>query len=176
MVLVFFFSDKVKCDVCHNCRNLGWMAYLSTNLSIHPSIYKHVRWLPSAFPQVHRAKAILSHLVKCIAGEIVALKDSSTNPEKRMRSRTISLGGSTARDQRLFSKAESSTPDYTEISSVPPLPLYALLAADDDTAPKPGELPAWWPKWNEAIKYRIKLQFLSYRAGYNIYFYFVSGI
>ncbi|XP_075875590.1 dmX-like protein 1 isoform X2 [Nelusetta ayraudi] len=87
--------------------------------------------------KVHRAKAILSHLVKCIAGEIVALKDSSSNPEKRMRSRTISAGGSTARDQRMFSKAESSTPDYTEISSVPPLPLYALLAADDDMAPKP---------------------------------------
>lgn len=73
----------------------------------------------------------------------MALKDSSSNPEKRMRSRTISAGGSTARDQRMFSKAESSTPDYTEISSVPPLPLYALLAADDDMAPKPGELPAW---------------------------------
>ncbi|KAM4575859.1 dmX-like protein 1 isoform 2-T2 [Odontesthes bonariensis] len=83
--------------------------------------------------KVHRAKAILSHLVKCIAGEIVTLKDSNTNPEKRVRSRTISVGGSTARDQKIFSKAESSNPDYTEISSVPPLPLYALLAADEDT-------------------------------------------
>ncbi|KAM6930538.1 LOW QUALITY PROTEIN: dmX-like protein 1 [Xenentodon cancila] len=83
--------------------------------------------------KVHRAKAILSHLVKCIAGEIVTLKDSNTNPEKRVRSRTISVGGSTARDQKIFSQAESSSPDYTEISSVPPLPLYALLAADEDT-------------------------------------------
>ncbi|XP_061585398.1 dmX-like protein 1 isoform X2 [Cololabis saira] len=83
--------------------------------------------------KVHRAKAILSHLVKCIAGEIVTLKDSNTNPEKRLRSRTISVGGSTARDQKIFSQAESSSPDYTEISSVPPLPLYALLAADEDT-------------------------------------------
>ncbi|XP_041855596.1 dmX-like protein 1 isoform X2 [Melanotaenia boesemani] len=84
--------------------------------------------------KVHRAKAILSHLVKCIAGEIVTLKDITTNPEKRLRSRTISVGGSTARDQKIFSKAESSSPDYTEISSVPPLPLYALLAADEDTS------------------------------------------
>ncbi|CAG5924332.1 unnamed protein product [Menidia menidia] len=83
--------------------------------------------------KVHRAKAILSHLVKCIAGEIITLKDSNTNPEKRLRSRTISVGGSTARDQKIFSKAESTHPDYTEISSVPPLPLYALLAADEDT-------------------------------------------
>uniref|UniRef100_A0AAQ4RHA1 Dmx like 1 n=1 Tax=Gasterosteus aculeatus aculeatus TaxID=481459 RepID=A0AAQ4RHA1_GASAC len=87
---------------------------------------------------VHRAKAILSHLVKCIAGEIVALKDSTTSHEKRVRSRTISAGGSTARDRKMFTKAENSIPDYTEISSIPPLPLYALLAADEDTSPKPG--------------------------------------
>nr|XP_054587570.1 dmX-like protein 1 isoform X2 [Nothobranchius furzeri] len=83
--------------------------------------------------KVHRAKAILSHLVKCIAGEIVILKENATNPERRVRSRTISVGGSTSRDEKIFSKAESSSPDYTEISSVPPLPLYALLAADEDT-------------------------------------------
>uniref|UniRef100_A0AAX7TRF8 RAVE complex protein Rav1 C-terminal domain-containing protein n=1 Tax=Astatotilapia calliptera TaxID=8154 RepID=A0AAX7TRF8_ASTCA len=86
--------------------------------------------------KVHRAKAILSHLVKCIAGEIITLQDSSTSPEKRVRSRTISVGGSTATDQKMFSKAENSSADYTEISSIPPLPLYALLGADDDT-PKP---------------------------------------
>lgn len=67
----------------------------------------------------------------------MTLKDNTSNPEKRLHSRTISAGGSTARD-RMFSKAESSTPDYTEISSVPPLPLYALLAADEDMSPKHG--------------------------------------
>ncbi|XP_040012399.1 dmX-like protein 1 isoform X3 [Xiphias gladius] len=90
--------------------------------------------------KVHRAKAILSHLVKCIAGEIVALKDSTSNPEKRVRSRTISAGGSTARDPKMFSKVENSSPDYTEISSIPPLPLYALLAADEDRSPKPEKV------------------------------------
>lgn len=68
----------------------------------------------------------------------MALKDSTTNPGKRVRSRTISAGGSTARDSKMFSKSETSTPDYTEISSVPPLPLYALLAADEDTSSTPG--------------------------------------
>ncbi|KAJ3604686.1 hypothetical protein NHX12_029426 [Muraenolepis orangiensis] len=87
--------------------------------------------------KVHRAKAILSHLVKCIAGEVVALKDNASNPAKRLRSRTISAGGSTARDNKMFSKkGEGAPPDYTEISSIPPLPLYALLAADQDTLPK----------------------------------------
>nr|XP_061804527.1 dmX-like protein 1 [Nerophis lumbriciformis] len=90
--------------------------------------------------KVHRAKAILSHLVKCIAGEIVALKDNAANPEKRVRSRTISAGGSTARERKMFGKDENSTPDYTEISSIPPLPLYALLAADEDTPPKPEKV------------------------------------
>ncbi|XP_019742626.1 dmX-like protein 1 isoform X1 [Hippocampus comes] len=90
--------------------------------------------------KVHRAKAILSHLVKCIAGEIVPLKDNTTNPEKRIRSRTISAGGSTARERKMFGKDENSTPDYTEISSIPPLPLYALLAADEDTPPKPEKV------------------------------------
>ncbi|KAF5905311.1 dmX-like protein 1 isoform X1, partial [Clarias magur] len=84
--------------------------------------------------KVRRAKAILSHLVKCIAGEIVTLKDTNVNQERRLRSLTISASGSTARDPKgMFSKSESS--DYTEIDSIPPLPLYALLAADDDAAP-----------------------------------------
>ncbi|XP_053277772.1 dmX-like protein 1 isoform X2 [Pleuronectes platessa] len=86
--------------------------------------------------KVHRAKAILSHLVKCIAGEIVPLKDSTAHPERRVRSRTIGASGSTARDPKMFNITENSAPDYTEISSIPPLPLYALLAADEDTSRK----------------------------------------
>lgn len=80
------------------------------------------------------------------------LKDNATNPEKRVRSRTISVGGSTARDQKIFSNAESSSPDYTEISSIPPMPLYALLAADEDTS-QLGELTAC----SLNIKHSIKL-------------------
>lgn len=82
--------------------------------------------------KVRRAKAILSHLVKCIAGEVVAINESENNHDKRLRSLTISASGSTARDPKTFSKAE--TTDYIEIDSVPPLPLYALLAADDDSS------------------------------------------
>ncbi|NXM65735.1 DMXL1 protein, partial [Serilophus lunatus] len=82
--------------------------------------------------KVRRAKAILSHLVKCIAGEVVAVNESEPNHDKRLRSLTICASGSTARDPKTFSKTE--TTDYVEIDSVPPLPLYALLAADDDSS------------------------------------------
>uniref|UniRef100_A0A8C0IVS7 Dmx like 1 n=1 Tax=Chelonoidis abingdonii TaxID=106734 RepID=A0A8C0IVS7_CHEAB len=80
--------------------------------------------------KVRRAKAILSHLVKCIAGEVVAINESEPNHDRRLRSLTISASGSTARDPKTFNKTENT--DYTEIDSVPPLPLYALLTADDD--------------------------------------------
>ncbi|KAM5192027.1 dmX-like protein 1 [Mantella aurantiaca] len=82
--------------------------------------------------KVRRAKAILSHLVKCIAGEVVAINDNEPNHERRLRSLSISVSGSTSRDPKTFSKPENA--DYTEIDSVPPLPLYALLAADEDTS------------------------------------------
>ncbi|XP_075128224.1 dmX-like protein 1 [Leptodactylus fuscus] len=82
--------------------------------------------------KVRRAKAILAHLVKCIAGEVVTINDNEHNPERRLRSLSISASGSTSRDPKTFSKPE--TADYTEIDSVPPLPLYALLAADEESS------------------------------------------
>uniref|UniRef100_A0A670JJC7 Dmx like 1 n=1 Tax=Podarcis muralis TaxID=64176 RepID=A0A670JJC7_PODMU len=78
--------------------------------------------------KVRRAKAILSHLVKCIAGEVIAIDDPEH--EKRYRSLSICASGSSTRDPMTFSKCTIT--DYTEIDSVPPLPLYALLAADED--------------------------------------------
>ncbi|XP_075431786.1 dmX-like protein 2 isoform X3 [Ascaphus truei] len=83
--------------------------------------------------KIRRAKAILSHLVKCIAGEIAIVKDLDTGDEaapKRHLSRTISVSGSTAKDMIITGK--DGTREYTEIDSIPPLPLYALLSADQD--------------------------------------------
>nr|DBA31766.1 TPA: hypothetical protein GDO54_007546 [Pyxicephalus adspersus] len=85
--------------------------------------------------KVRRAKAILSHLVKCIAGEVAVVKDldaGDNQAPKRHLSRTISVSGSTAKDMIITGK--DGTRDYTEIDSIPPLPLYALVAADKDTA------------------------------------------
>uniref|UniRef100_A0A6J0SL40 DmX-like protein 1 isoform X4 n=1 Tax=Pogona vitticeps TaxID=103695 RepID=A0A6J0SL40_9SAUR len=78
--------------------------------------------------KVRRAKAILSHLVKCIAGEVIAVNDP--DHEKRYRSLSICASGSSTRDPMMFSRCAIT--DYTEIDSVPPLPLYALLAADEE--------------------------------------------
>ncbi|XP_063104809.1 dmX-like protein 2 isoform X4 [Cavia porcellus] len=82
--------------------------------------------------KVRRAKAILSHLVKCIAGEVAVVRDPDTGEgSKRHLSRTISVSGSTAKDTVTIGK--DGARDYTEIDSIPPLPLYALLAADQDS-------------------------------------------
>ncbi|ETE63888.1 DmX-like protein 2, partial [Ophiophagus hannah] len=91
--------------------------------------------------KVRRAKAILSHLVKCIAGEVAIVKDpeSAGGGSKRHLSRTISVSGSTAKDA--VTTGKEGTRDYTEIDSIPPLPLYALLAADQDSTYKTEEAP-----------------------------------
>nr|XP_033775682.1 dmX-like protein 2 isoform X3 [Geotrypetes seraphini] len=90
--------------------------------------------------RVRRAKAILSHLVKCIAGEVAVVKDTDTgdgSTPKRHLSRTISVSGSTAKDTIIAGK--DGIREYTEIDSIPPLPLYALLSADSDTTYKVSE-------------------------------------
>ena len=89
--------------------------------------------------KVRRAKAILSHLVKCIAGEVAVVRDveAEEGGTRRHLSRTISVSGSTAKDTILAGRDGGR--DYTEINSIPPLPLYALLSADLDTSYKAGE-------------------------------------
>ncbi|XP_047678212.1 dmX-like protein 2 isoform X3 [Tachysurus fulvidraco] len=84
--------------------------------------------------KVRRAKAILSHLVKCIAGEVAVVRDAVAGEggTRRHLSRTISVTGSTAKDTIVAGRDGGR--DYTEINSIPPLPLYALLSADLDTS------------------------------------------
>ncbi|KAJ3593834.1 hypothetical protein NHX12_006168 [Muraenolepis orangiensis] len=89
--------------------------------------------------KVRRAKAILSHLVKCIAGEVAVVRDveAGEGGARRHLSRTISVTGSTAKDTIVAGRDGGR--DYTEINSIPPLPLYSLLSADLDTSYKGGE-------------------------------------
>uniref|UniRef100_A0A673GBM5 DmX-like protein 2 n=1 Tax=Sinocyclocheilus rhinocerous TaxID=307959 RepID=A0A673GBM5_9TELE len=89
--------------------------------------------------RVRRAKAILAHLVKCIAGEVAVVRDveAGEGGARRHLSRTISVTGSTAKD--IIVAGRDVGRDYTEINSIPPLPLYALLSADQDTSYKMGE-------------------------------------
>ncbi|OBS78650.1 hypothetical protein A6R68_18963, partial [Neotoma lepida] len=99
--------------------------------------------------KVRRAKAILSHLVKCIAGEVAIVRDPDAGEgTKRHLSRTISVSGSTAKDTVTIGK--DGTRDYTEIDSIPPLPLHALLAADQDTSYRISEESTKKPQSYEA--------------------------
>ena len=85
------------------------------------------------FGKVKRVKAILAHLTRCIAGREVTKNVDEMDVEDRnhfMRQRTYSIAQSPG-DSKLN---EEITLDYVEIKSIPPLPLYALLAADSDSA------------------------------------------
>ncbi|XP_032415606.1 dmX-like protein 2 isoform X2 [Xiphophorus hellerii] len=89
--------------------------------------------------KVRRAKAILAHLVKCIAGEVAVVRDveAGEGGSRRHLSRTISVTGSTAKDTIVAGRDGGR--DYTEINSIPPLPLYSLMLADLDTSFKGAE-------------------------------------
>lgn len=84
-------------------------------------------------------QAILAHLVKCIAGEVAVVRDveAGEGGARRHLSRTISVTGSTAKDTIVAGRDGGR--DYTEINSIPPLPLYSLILADLDTSYKGPE-------------------------------------
>lgn len=84
-------------------------------------------------------QAILAHLVKCIAGEVAVVRDveAGEGGARRHLSRTISVTGSTAKDTIVSGRDGGR--DYTEINSIPPLPLYSLMLADLDTSYKGPE-------------------------------------
>ena len=83
-----------------------------------------------------RVKAILSHLVRCIAGENAVKRavigdedvedgdDTSASINRTMSLSTSPVEGIDEADSKL---------DYIELASIPPLPLYALLTADKET-------------------------------------------
>ncbi|XP_070543555.1 dmX-like protein 2 isoform X2 [Ptychodera flava] len=83
----------------------------------------------------NRVKAILAHLVRCIAGEDAATKavvvgDSEPRPKVHSRSHSqarLSISPSPAEVSILESELNL---DYIEMNSIPPLPLYALIEAD----------------------------------------------
>jgi len=71
------------------------------------------------FGKIRRVKAILAHLLRCIAGSAGSGGDTVDSGLGPMDS----TGASGPLDER--------SPNYVEISSIPALPLYALLAADN---------------------------------------------
>lgn len=85
------------------------------------------------FGKVRRVKAILAHLVRCIAGREATHAQNVTDVDdsRLFRQRTVSVSQSPGEAPMLN---EESNLDYVEITSIPLLPLYSLLAADNDTS------------------------------------------
>ncbi|XP_073977920.1 rabconnectin-3 alpha isoform X3 [Rhodnius prolixus] len=99
--------------------------------------------------KIRWVKAILAHLVRCISGTctvqqgtvVCSLSDEENLTKQRgwSRSRTLSVsygpGTTSPLEQRGSTTAipEELTLDYAEITSIPPLPLWTLLAADKET-------------------------------------------
>lgn len=100
--------------------------------------------------KIRWVKAILAHLVRCISSTYAFRQgsglQSSTDEETLVRqrgwsrSRTLSVsyagaGTTSPLEHRGSTTAipEEVTLDYAEIASIPPLPLYTLLAADRET-------------------------------------------
>ncbi|CAG2055238.1 unnamed protein product, partial [Timema podura] len=99
--------------------------------------------------KIRWVKAILAHLVRCISGTCSVRQgtfQSGTDEESLVRqrgwsrSRTLSVsyvgaGTTSPLEQRGSTTAipEELTLDYAEITSIPPLPLWTLLAADKET-------------------------------------------
>nr|XP_018898945.1 PREDICTED: dmX-like protein 2 isoform X2 [Bemisia tabaci] len=101
--------------------------------------------------KIRWVKAILAHLVRCISntcsvrqGAVVCSFSDEENLMRQRgwsRSRTLSVsyaGATSPLEQRGSTTAipEELTLDYAEITSIPPLPLWTLLAADKESSVK----------------------------------------
>ncbi|UYV72066.1 DMXL1 [Cordylochernes scorpioides] len=105
------------------------------------------------FGKLRRVKAILSHLVRCLAGTENIKKTFLQVPEESKDSESDGGGSRSWSRSRALSLAANSSPlqqaspldsvsmfpeeillDYVEITSIPPLPLFTLLAADKETS------------------------------------------
>ena len=89
------------------------------------------------FGKIRRVKAILAHLVRCIAGSEVSVSLGFSSEEAPGRQRMFSsprplsvVGPSSGSESRTIT--EDTQADFVEICSIPPLPLYALIAADTE--------------------------------------------
>jgi hypothetical protein len=83
------------------------------------------------FGKVRRVKAILAHLVRCISGSVQGSGGGLSRKDtwRHMSSRRLSSSASPTEHQTIPEEVASS---HLEILSIPPLPLHALLMADQD--------------------------------------------
>ncbi|KAJ8957603.1 hypothetical protein NQ314_006529 [Rhamnusium bicolor] len=79
--------------------------------------------------KIRWVKAILSHLVKCIGGNQETLEEI----QGWARNRTLSVSYPAGSPEHRTSIGEIAL-DYDEINNIPPLPLWTLLAADQESS------------------------------------------
>lgn len=79
--------------------------------------------------KIRWVKAILAHLVKCLGGN----QDCSEDMQGWARARTLSVSYPAGSPEHRASISEV-TLDYAEVTNIPPLPLWTLLAADRETS------------------------------------------
>ena len=110
-------------------------------------LFANARWSLPSLPQYHprqlmellnagrtrRVKAILLHVLRTIRQSRV---QTNVTPSMRRMSLIDSteVGVETSPRRKSIVALEEAPLDYEEIESIPPLPLYALLAADHDEA------------------------------------------
>ncbi|XP_052793147.1 dmX-like protein 2 isoform X3 [Mya arenaria] len=86
------------------------------------------------FGKVRRVKAIFAHLVRCIVGRadnhVTNVDEINLDDNLLFRQRTMSVSAASPGEKPVLN--EEVTLDYVEINSIPLLPLYSLLAADND--------------------------------------------
>ncbi|KAK6643958.1 hypothetical protein RUM43_000223 [Polyplax serrata] len=118
--------------------------------------------------KIRWVKAILSHLVRCISGTCMARNSSRGDDESIRqrgwsRSRTLSVsyaGASSPLEQRGSTTAipEELTLDYAEITSIPPLPLWTLLAADKETTSNTAQNSEDHQDYNDLFDGKLSLE------------------
>nr|KAG5690689.1 hypothetical protein BaRGS_013475 [Batillaria attramentaria] len=97
-----------------------------------------------SFGKIRRVKAILAHLLRSIIGSekmqavYADSMDDEEMPLRTARGRTLSASGTNADDAD--GQEGTDFPDFLEVSSIPPLPIYALLTADADITAANAEI------------------------------------
>ncbi|XP_076465247.1 dmX-like protein 2 isoform X2 [Babylonia areolata] len=87
------------------------------------------------FGKIRRVKAILAHLLRCIIGsdnmQSVFADGTEADDSMHRSTRLRSVSGTDDDTEVVVSTSEDSF-EFMEINSIPPLPIYALMAADAD--------------------------------------------
>ncbi|GFO28212.1 Dmx-like protein 2 [Plakobranchus ocellatus] len=97
--------------------------------------------------KIRRVKAVLAHLVRCISSSN-GVQTISAEDQMASRPRSVSMHNESDPLTR-----DTSNIHYVEIKSIPPLPLYALIAADKETTPLPSEMKSSTHQTNKEPDY-----------------------